>query len=164
VLYLKPLLDVGTGVLTSESGEPLLGADIRWIVPGEGCLLCIGGLANPQQVEVVRQGLHAEQQYRAQRHWQQERRGSLRSLNMVAVGLALRMLEDYLAMRLQTSRWLRLTYHNATPQLQELGQGAPSRHCLCPHIGGGDKLLAQLSQAHRQISHTEPLLPNPVVR
>jgi hypothetical protein len=146
VLYLKPLLDVGTGVLTSESGEPLLGADIRWIVPGEGCLLCIGGLANPQQVEVVRQGLHAEQQYRAQRHWQQERRGSLRSLNMVAVGLALRMLEDYLAMRLQTSRWLRLVYQDATPQVQEMGHGTPHHRCLCAYAGGGDRVLAQMGE------------------
>jgi hypothetical protein len=131
VLYLKPLLDVGTGVLTTESGEPLLGADIRWIVPGEGCLLCMGGVANLQQVEVVRQGLYAEQQYRAQRHWRRERRGSLRSLNMIATGLALRMLEDYLAMRLPTSRWLRLVYQDSVPQLHELGHGAPNRRCLC---------------------------------
>jgi hypothetical protein len=145
VLYLKPLLDVGTGVLTSESGEPLLGADIRWIVPGEGCLLCIGGFANPQQVEVVRQGLHAEQQYRAQRHWQQERRGSLRSLNMVAVGLALRMLEDYLAMRLQTSRWLRLVYQDATPQLQTPAYNTPNRECLCVQLGGSHSAPALLT-------------------
>jgi hypothetical protein len=163
VLYLKPLLDVGTGVLTSESGEPLLGADIRWIVPGEGCLLCIGGLANPQQVEVVRQGLHAEQQYRAQRHWQQERRGSLRSLNMVAVGLALRMLEDYLATRLQTSRWLRLVYQDATPQVQEIGHGTPHHRCLCAYAGGGDRGLAQMGESHSQISHYKPFTPNPTV-
>jgi hypothetical protein len=131
VLYLKPLLDVGTGVLTTESGEPLLGADIRWIVPGEGCLLCMGGVANLQQVEVVRQGLYAEQQHRAQRHWRRERRGSLRSLNMIATGLALRMLEDYLAMRLHTSRWLRLVYQDSVPQLHELGYGTPNRRCLC---------------------------------
>jgi hypothetical protein len=164
VLYLKPLLDVGTGVLTTESGEPLLGADIRWLVPGECCLLCMGGVANPQQVEVVRQGLYAEQQHRAQRHWQRERLGSLRSLNMMATGLALRTLEDYLAMRLHTSRWLRLVYQDATPQLHELGHGAPNRNCLCAHTGGGDKLLTQPLDSIRQISHSEPRVPNPVVR
>jgi hypothetical protein len=164
VLYLKPMLDVGTGVLTTESGEPLLGADIRWIVPGEGCLLCMGGVANLQQVEVVRQGLYAEQQYRAQRHWRRERRGSLRSLNMIATGLALRMLEDYLAMRLPTSRWLRLVYQDSVPQLHELGHGTPNRHCLCAHTGGGDKLLTQPLDSIRQISHSEPRVPNPVVR
>jgi len=164
VLYLKPMLDVGTGVLATESGEPLLGADIRWIVPGEGCLLCMGGVANLQQVEVVRQGLYAEQQHRAQRHWQRERLGSLRSLNMIATGLALRMLEDYLAMRLQTSRWLRLVYQDATPQLHELGYGTPNRNCLCAHTGGGDKLLTQPLDSIRQISHSEPRVPNPVVR
>jgi hypothetical protein len=164
VLYLKPLLDVGTGVLTTESGEPLLGADIRWIVPGEGCLLCMGGVANPQQVEVVRQGLYAEQQYRAQRHWRRERRGSLRSLNMIATGLALRMLEDYLAMRLPTSRWLRLVYQDAMPQLQTPAYNTPNRECLCVQLGGGDKLLTQPLDSIRQISHSEPRVPNPVVR
>jgi hypothetical protein len=145
VLYLKPLLDVGTGVLTTESGEPLLGADIRWIVPGEGCLLCMGGVANLQQVEVVRQGLYAEQQYRAQRHWQRERRGSLRSLNMIATGLALRMLEDYLAMRLPTSRWLRLVYQDAMPQLQTPAYNTPNRGCLCVQLGGSHSAPALLT-------------------
>ena len=164
VLYLKPMLDVGTGVLATESGEPLLGADIRWLVPGECCLLCTGGVANPQQVEVVRQGLYAEQQHRAQRHWQRERLGSLRSLNMMATGLALRTLEDYLAMRLHTSRWLRLVYQDSVPQLHELGHGTPNRNCLCAHTGGGDKLLTQPLDSIRQISHSEPRVPNPVVR
>jgi hypothetical protein len=145
VLYLKPLLDVGTGVLTTESGEPLLGADIRWIVPGEGCLLCMGGVANLQQVEVVRQGLYAEQQYRAQRHWRRERRGSLRSLNMIATGLALRMLEDYLAMRLPTSRWLRLVCQDAMPQLQTPAYNTPNRECLCVQLGGSHSAPALLT-------------------
>jgi hypothetical protein len=145
VLYLKPLLDVGTGVLTTESGEPLLGADIRWIVPGEGCLLCMGGVANLQQVEVVRQGLYAEQQYRAQRHWRRERLGSLRSLNMMATGLALRMLEDYLAMRLPTSRWLRLVYQDAMPQLQTPAYNTPNRECLCVQLGGSHSAPALLT-------------------
>lgn len=145
VLYLKPMLDVGTGVLHTESGEPLIGADIRWIVPGEGCLLCIGGVANLQQVEVVRRGLYAEQQHRAQRHWQRERRGSLRSLNMIATGLALRMLEDYLAMRLPTSRWLRLVYQDAMPQLQTPAYNTPNRECLCVQLGGSHSAPALLT-------------------
>ena len=145
VLYLKPMLDVGTGVLATESGEPLLGADIRWIVPGEGCLLCMGGVANLQQVEVVRQGLYAEQQYRAQRHWRRERRGSLRSLNMIATGLALRMLEDYLAMRLPTSRWLRLVCQDAMPQLQTPAYNTPNRECLCVQLGGSHSAPALLT-------------------
>jgi hypothetical protein len=145
VLYLKPMLDIGTGVLHTESGEPLIGADIRWIVPGEGCLLCMGGVANLQQVEVVRQGLYAEQQHRAQRHWRRERRGSLRSLNMIATGLALRMLEDYLAMRLHTSRWLRLVYQDAMPQLQTPAYNTPNRECLCVQLGGSHSAPALLT-------------------
>jgi hypothetical protein len=83
---------------------------------------------------------------------------------MIATGLALRTLEDYLAMRLHTSRWLRLVYQDSVPQLHELGHGTPNRNCLCAHTGGGDQLLTQPLDSIRQISHSEPRVPNPVVR
>jgi hypothetical protein len=53
---------------------------------------------------------------------------------MIATGLALRTLEDYLAMRLHTSRWLRLVYQDATPQVQEIGHGTPRHRCLCADL------------------------------
>jgi len=46
-VYAKPLLDIGTGILHRETAPTQeMGADIRLILPGEGCILCYGGLAN----------------------------------------------------------------------------------------------------------------------
>jgi|GEM_PF-2693004 len=42
-LYLQPLLDIGTGVLTAPGGRRM-GLDVRLIFPGR-CLLCLGGVA-----------------------------------------------------------------------------------------------------------------------
>jgi predicted ThiF/HesA family dinucleotide-utilizing enzyme len=142
-LYLKPLLDIGTGVLGVGEAEPVIGADLRWIVPGEHCLLCMGGVARPEHVVVVREGVARERMHRQGRRWRDERRGSLRSLNQIAVGLALRMLEDYLAARLSGSLWMRLSYNGAVPEIRSLPSGAPDARCLCPFSGGGDQILAR---------------------
>ncbi|GBC90720.1 MAG: ThiF family adenylyltransferase [Armatimonadetes bacterium] len=147
--YLKPLLDVGTGVLHGEGDEPLLGADLRWIVPGERCLLCMGGVAQEEQVATMRAGMLTERAARLQREWRRERRGSLRTLNQTAVGLALRMLEDYLSARLHTSCWLRLTYEGAIPHLRVVNPARPLSLCLCPHAGGGDEALMNLLRLQR---------------
>ncbi|MBI4636256.1 MAG: ThiF family adenylyltransferase [Candidatus Rokubacteria bacterium] len=40
-LYAKPLLDIGTGVHGVGDGRRL-GADVRLVVPGDRCLLCLG--------------------------------------------------------------------------------------------------------------------------
>ena len=34
-------------------------------------------------------------------------------------------------------------YQDALPQVQTPAYNAPSRHCLCLHTGGGDRVLAQ---------------------
>lgn len=143
-LYLKPMLDVGVGVMqTAEAGQRM-GADVRWIVPGEHCLLCMGGVARPEHVAVIQQGSLQEVQHRQTRNWRQERAGSLHSLNQVAVGLALRMLEDYLGFHLQNSLWLRLTYDRAIPSIQQIPLADSTPNCLCHLAGGGDELLLRI--------------------
>src|SRR5262249_1618930 len=59
--YARPLLDIGTGVFVPNALPPErgsshtglarreLGADVRLLLPGDGCLLCWGGVANPQE-------------------------------------------------------------------------------------------------------------------
>jgi hypothetical protein len=51
-LYLKPLLDIGTGIFYEGNHQPLtinphrtMGADIRLVLPAR-CLLCFGGIAH----------------------------------------------------------------------------------------------------------------------
>lgn len=100
-LYLKPLLDIGAGV-GLPGVRPRAGAEARLILPGDGCLLCWGGLAEPRRAgEALARAREVETP-------SAPRAGSLRSLNMAIVGLALRLWEELLAGELPASRWLRL--------------------------------------------------------
>lgn len=144
-LYLKPLLDIGTGVFAADGG-PVMGTDVRLLLPGEGCLLCRGGVAAPEE---ARRGLGAVEAEAAARagDWRQERAGSLRSLNQVAVGLALRLWEDLVAERRQEGAWLRVTFAGGRPSLVEMSH-PPEPNCpLCRFLGGGDALRSQAVQA-----------------
>ena len=48
-LYLRPLLDIGSGIVR-EGGGLRMGGDIRLVLPGEGrCLWCFGGVAAPHE-------------------------------------------------------------------------------------------------------------------
>ena len=80
-LYLRPHLDIGTGVFRDADGWRA-GADVRLLLPGEGCLVCVGGLPGLTR---PRDG-----------DWRAERAGSLRSLNEAAANLGLlRLLRLY---------------------------------------------------------------------
>lgn len=97
--HLRPHLDLGTGVfaggeIEGRAGEPwTAGADLRLVLPGDGCLLCAGGL----DLDRRRAG-----------DWRRQRAGSLRSLNRMAAGVGLGLLEGMLAGRIRRSRWVRL--------------------------------------------------------
>ncbi len=109
--YLKPWLDIGTGVFRlSDSRTRIIGnravphlqmgADVRLILPGDGCVLCFGGVAHlPEVLQTWGQLVR--------RPWQTERAGSLRSLNMLAVATGLRWLEELVMGRLSRSVWQR---------------------------------------------------------
>lgn len=132
VAYLKPLLDVGVGVLLDGAA----GADVRWIVPGDRCLQCFGGIVNAEHLRPMQLGLFAEREFAARRDWRRERRGSWRRVQEVAVGLALSRLDWYLVGQLPRSQWLRLTM-GLVPQVEEIHTGRPPR-CWCTQLGVGD--------------------------
>jgi hypothetical protein len=136
-LYLKPLLDIGAGV-GLPGVRPRAGAEARLILPGDGCLLCWGGLAEPRRAgEALARAREVETP-------SAPRTGSLRSLNMAIVGLALRLWEELLAGELPASRWLRLVWIGGTPVLQEMAP-APRPDCpLCARRGAGDAALSAL--------------------
>lgn len=152
--YAKPLLDIGTGIFTAAhtpSAAPSLppaghnqrqmGADVRLILPGEGCLLCWGGVANPQAALAQWRAGLADSATLAplRRPWQAERAGSLRSLNAVAAHLGIRLLEDLVAGRLTQSVWLQLEVDaQGVPSLQPVS-ATPRAACpLCALQGRGD--------------------------
>ncbi|MEW6208823.1 MAG: ThiF family adenylyltransferase, partial [Acidobacteriota bacterium] len=144
-LYHKTLIDVGASVSYSSSGEAVerfMGADIRLIVPGDGCLLCRGNLVNYRRAvdDLTGYGLSSR------RAWRDQRAGSLRSLNSVAASIAVRMLEDLVAERIEGSLWAQLEFsERGRMSISYPDAGAGSGSCsLCAKSGLGDDALAGL--------------------
>jgi hypothetical protein len=134
-LYHRVLLDVGTGVRRA-AGVTDAGADVRLIVPTDGCLLCRGGLADFDgaiadltQVRPIRSV-----------PWHATRAGSLRHLNQIAVGIATGMLQDLVASRIERTTWAHVDagvggrINVSYPEFQTGGACA-----LCARAGWGDE-------------------------
>lgn len=101
-----PLLDFGASV-RREGDRWRAGADVRLVVPGDGCLLCLGRLA-------------AGEADQGGGDWRQQRAGSLEELNGCAAGAGLLMLTQFLAGRRGQSAWGRLELDGEAgwPELQ----------------------------------------------
>jgi hypothetical protein len=154
-LHHKVLLDVATGINFQEQSNPMdfktitappsnpprrsMGADVRLIVPGDGCLLCRGNLT--QYSHAIEGMITGRNHTTRGDEWQRERAGSLRSLNQVAVGIAIQMLQDLVAGRIQTSLWARVEcddsgrFNITYPTLSLLSNSCP----LCIKAGLGDR-------------------------
>jgi molybdopterin/thiamine biosynthesis adenylyltransferase len=119
-----------------------MGADIRLILPGDGCLLCVGGVADLERAgNELRSQLpnFPVSQFPLGNEWWHERAGSLRSVNQIAVHLGLNLLENLIVGRLQGSVWLRWEVdENGLPRLQTQPV-SPTEGCpLCALAGAGD--------------------------
>lgn len=149
--FLKPHLDLGTGVQVTAAGRRELGIDVRLTLPGESrCLLCWGGLARMDDLDALgRPQLRA-----AAQDWQARRLGSLRSLNMVAAGLALRALEDLFSGLRGSSVWWRVTQLQGDTPTITSGTAPADPGCpICACAGRGNAglgLLPRVLQAVRQ--------------
>lgn len=135
VRYHLVLLDVGSGVFGTGQ-ERVMGADIRLILPGDGCLLEWGHLGRFEAAVDELAGLRVPQ---PPLDWRTQRAGSLRSLNELAVGTALQMLQDLMGERIHGSIWARL---EIDPEGRiSVRYPAPTRDpaCrLCAKSGWGD--------------------------
>jgi hypothetical protein len=155
-LYLRPLLDIGTGIFLERAGSggvgqapagtpPLrrMGADIRLMLPGH-CLRCCGGIADFEAGR--RQLLAGPTAVGPQSDWRLQRAGSLHALNSVAVGLGVTLLTDLVAGRLRGATWLRLEVaDDGTPRLERSSPPANSACALCGLSAQGDAALDRLS-------------------
>ncbi|MCB9892493.1 MAG: ThiF family adenylyltransferase [Planctomycetes bacterium] len=122
-LYLKPHLDIGTGVRRTRS-QLLLGADVRLTLPGERCLLCLGGL------NVDRPRRNA---------WNDGgRAGSRRSLNVMAAHMGLLLLEELHRGTLRHGVWRRLTVRDGIPRWSTPREAPGGACALCARAGEGD--------------------------
>lgn len=136
--YLRPHLDIGVQVLAGADGLRTAGADIRLTLPGERCIACLGGFADP--VALRRQvGFKAPQRLA----WPEGRAGSLASINHIAVGLGLRLVERYVAGEISRSTWLRYE-DSPMPTLREVVPHHPPSCKLCSSFSGiGDAILEE---------------------
>ncbi|MGH8477259.1 MAG: ThiF family adenylyltransferase [Methylococcales bacterium] len=134
--YHRVLIDIATGV--HMDSQRRMGADLRLILPGEGCILCFGGVHNRREaLETLLSGTP-----QAHADWTAQRAGSLRSLNLIAVGFALRLAEDLVAERVTGSTWLHLEFDEHGSANLEYPSVSPSTDCLlCQRAGSGDEFF-----------------------
>jgi hypothetical protein len=143
-VFCKPLLDIATGVHGRGEARQM-GADVRLVLPGH-CLLCWGGLRDHRGALQGLSQAASEPTLFARPAWQHERAGSLASLNQCAVGVALRLLEDFVAARIQDSTWIQLEF-NAAGALHVTYPTVPhtSLPCrLCRLTGWGEEGVPHL--------------------
>lgn len=104
---LRPHLDVGTGVTESEDGGRVIAGDVRFLLPGEGCVNCVGGLRDRYAAEIeLRHPPNALKRGRPQ-SWNQERLGSLITINSMTVSIGIQIWLDFLSGTLPGSIWHR---------------------------------------------------------
>lgn len=137
-LYLKSHLDIGTAIL-EENGERIMGADIRLLLPGGGCLNCVGGLRHSADAlyalrapeRALQRGQHSE--------WHEQRAGSLVTVNAMAIGCGLQLWLDLLSGRLSGSTWLRFEWTADGHPVTRVMETTPDAGCLvCVDHGLGD--------------------------
>lgn len=135
-VYMKPLLDVGTGILHSSLPERQMGADVRLVMPDHRCLMCFGGVSGMERTGAWP---FRAAGYQVAREWIPERSGSLRSLNTIASGLGCRLLEGLVEGRIVASRYEHLEFDAEDRPRLEARQPEPQPSCpLCRLTGHGD--------------------------
>ncbi len=127
---LFPHLDVASDIQRDASGQIHLTADARLLLPGAGCVQCVGGIhdlpAVLRQLSPPRGAMpdHAEQP------WFEHRAGSLITLNQMISGAAVQSWLDLLSGDLTTSFWQRIAWNSGRGM--ESHSGPVGRGDLCP--------------------------------
>jgi molybdopterin/thiamine biosynthesis adenylyltransferase len=109
--HLAPHLDVGTGVTRGAGGGRRLAADVRLLLPGEGCVRCVGGLGDLEQAEYELHAPRGALPRRPPEAWDARGRlGSLVTINSMAVSSGVQSWLDLLDGSLAGSIWHRLRW------------------------------------------------------
>lgn len=134
--WLLPHLDIATQVLATaaRAGGRELKADVRFVIPGEGCLICQGGenAGQADEIEDFERFAPPGSLSPAQlRPWNQQRLGSLITVNAMAVSIGIQTWLQFLAGELTGSIWHRLTWSDPTHLGVESGyvRGRTTRQC-----------------------------------
>ncbi len=102
-------LDVATDLVEQGNATRLIG-DIRLIVPGDGCVCCIGGVDDQSQALYEYSAPVGAMSRGQRRTWNEQRRGSLVTLNGMIVNTAIQHWLDLLGGSLRTSVWTKLSW------------------------------------------------------
>jgi hypothetical protein len=143
----KVHLDIGTGVLRAEPANAArsvarLGGDIRLCLPREACVACLGGLRRFDEAWYELTSPPGILSRGPRRRWNDERAGSLVTVNQIAVNLGIQMWLDLLAGRIATSRWCHLEWTKATAVPRIGIQTAADRSCAICRGGEDDGIRA----------------------
>jgi hypothetical protein len=137
-------LDVATSIQRNENGTQSFAGDARLFLPGagEGCVACVGGLENLDETIHELNAPPGSLRRQSQRVWNEERAGSLVTINAITVGAALHIWLDVLSGRTSSSFWQRLAWSNVQGLVSHAGnvRGATDcRFCGRSDITGGSK-------------------------
>ena len=118
----------------NESGNELEEhGDIRLLLPGEGCLGCVGGFSNLTLLRRASQSRPVGSlPPRLPVEWYEQRVGSLLPLNLIVASAAVRLWVDLLMGRIQQSVWLRLGWSPAggiESRMLTVGSQPDCRYC-----------------------------------
>ncbi|MBS0202900.1 MAG: ThiF family adenylyltransferase [Planctomycetes bacterium] len=126
---LIPHLDIGTSITRDDRGQTELSGDVRLLLPSDGCVECVGGIAVREQslyeFAAPRGSLHRGEPIA----WHQQRAGSLGHLNGVAVGAGLELWLSLLR-GTTSSFWQRIAWSTATCRVDGATVQAAED---CPH-------------------------------
>jgi len=142
-LFHKVLVDIGTGIhfttTHSQIRHPpsairhrIMGADIRLILPADGCLVCFGNLANYEEA-LAELSQRNRKERTDRKYWWERRMGSLRTLNMLAASVAVQMLCDLAAARIRSSTWVHVQYDQSSlVRMERIVRRASEAQVNCP--------------------------------
>lgn len=125
---LMPHLDISTSVQRNR-GERTISADVRLMLPGQGCLACVG---RPPNLETLMLELNDSYDCipRLRRlPWNQQRAGSLITINSMAVGAGVQMWLETLAGRIRNSFWQRIAWTAREGLVCNAGEVGPEPNC-----------------------------------
>ena len=103
-------LDIGTGVQRTDDGDLSIRGDARLLLPGDGCVACVGGLADLESSEFEVQLPDDHFFHSLRPNWDSQRAGSLVTVNAITVGAGIQMWLDLLANDLSGSFWQRIRW------------------------------------------------------
>lgn len=104
-------LDVATSIQRGADEKLQMTGDVTLLLPTEGCCSCVGGFADPAETRYDLTAPPGSLRRLLRPAWNQERVGSLATLNSMVVGAAAQTLLDLYMGEQKTSAWHRFAWH-----------------------------------------------------